>query len=150
MESTMTTQQASSPKKLLTPAQVTQCKKIATSGDDYSSARANALLTLHQGTTQANTAVATGLSIGQVRYWVGRFRQHGMAAFPTAKSEPVNTSTEVTPTKVKPNDKKTKKSKPKNNKKKKKDDKPKKKGKDSKKTKSDKKDKKKKKSKKKK
>lgn len=143
MESTMTT-----TTKLLTAAEVTRCKKIAASDTDYASARANALLALHQGSTQAETAVETGLTIGQVRYWVTRFRKLGMDSFSSSTgasySAQAKTAVKATATKEVTVDKKAKKTKSKDkDKKKAKDDKPKKKKSESKKDKSDKKDKKK-------
>jgi hypothetical protein len=44
------------------------------------SARATALLALHAGETQPSAASISGLTIGQVRYIVSRFRRLGMDA----------------------------------------------------------------------
>jgi hypothetical protein len=44
------------------------------------SARATALLALHAGDTQSSAAIISGLTIGQVRYIVSRFRRLGMDA----------------------------------------------------------------------
>lgn len=112
------TEQVSSPrKKLLTPAQVKRCKTIAASTNDYS-ARANVLLALHSGASQMQAATQAGLTIGQVRYWVARFRQLGMDAFPASsieKSVPSKQTTDVLteekPKKVKNKDKKKSKDK---------------------------------------
>ncbi|EEF79467.1 helix-turn-helix domain-containing protein [Methylophaga thiooxydans] len=126
--------------KLLTPAQVTQCKKIAASASDFSS-RAAILLAIHSGATQTKAAAQSDLTIGQVRYWVAKFRRDAMAAFPdtASKSTPATKAEPVTGEQKK----KAKKSKSKDQAKTKiKDDKKKNKGKD-KKPKSGKKDKKK-------
>ncbi|WP_289282547.1 MULTISPECIES: helix-turn-helix domain-containing protein [unclassified Methylophaga] len=106
-------EQVNSPrKKLLTPAQVKLCKAIAASDNEFST-RASALLALHDGVTQKETATQTGLSIGQVRYWAARFRQLGMKAFPQTASEVSSQKStlekavvEDTPKKVKKKDRK--------------------------------------------
>lgn len=124
--------------KLLRPAQVTKCKKIVASESDFSS-RAAILLAIHSGASQTEAAEQSDLTVGQVRYWVAKFRRDAMAAFPDTTASPASV-TKAEPVADEPN-KKAKKSKSKDKAKKKtKDDK--KKNKD-KKTKSDKKDKKK-------
>lgn len=65
--------------RLLKPREVTACEKLAAS-ELPDSQRAAALLAIHQGATQAAAAEATGLSIGQVKYIVTRFRRLGMQA----------------------------------------------------------------------
>lgn len=67
--------------KLLTPAQVTKCKTIVTADSEYNQ-RAAVLLAIHNGASQAEAATQTSLTIGQVRYWVAKFRRLAMAAFP--------------------------------------------------------------------
>lgn len=44
--------------------------------------RAQALLALDEGTTQAAAADGAGLTKDQVRYWLRRFRQNGLGIFP--------------------------------------------------------------------
>jgi len=124
--------------KLLTPAQVTKCKNIAASESEFSS-RAAALITVHGGSSQAEAATQSGLTIGQVRYWIAKFRRLAMGAFPA----PATTSVVQAEMAKKP-EKKNKKAKSKvKDKKKDKANKKKSKNKEDKKTKSDKKDKKK-------
>lgn len=91
--------------KLLTPTQVTKCKKIAATNSKYSS-RAAVLLSLHGGATQAEAANMADLTVYQVKYWLNKFRQLGMAAFPpieaqTAASETPDTKQSKTKTKTK-------------------------------------------------
>lgn len=101
-------------KKLLTAKQSAVCEEIinSQSGDV---ARAKALLLLNDGETQAQTAQLTGLSLGQVRYWLARFRKLGIDCF--------NNSVQATPKEdvaeadVQSKDKKHKKNKKKDKKK---------------------------------
>jgi hypothetical protein len=46
------------------------------------SQRAAALLAISKGSTQAQAADEAGLSIGQVKYWVARFRKQRLQIFP--------------------------------------------------------------------
>ncbi|AFI84560.1 helix-turn-helix domain-containing protein [Methylophaga nitratireducenticrescens] len=55
------------------------------------SERAKALLLLSEGATQEEAAEKTALSVGQVRYWLGRYRANGMNCFP----EPIKISKET-------------------------------------------------------
>jgi len=55
--------------------------------NSVNSERAKALLLLSEGATQTETADQTTLSLGQVRYWLGRYRINGIDCFP----EPVKT-----------------------------------------------------------
>lgn len=48
------------------------------------SERAKALLLLSEGATQEEAAEKTTLSLGQVRYWLGRYRANGIDCFPVA------------------------------------------------------------------
>lgn len=73
--------------KLLKPAEVTACKQLSAS-QQSDSPRAAALLAIHQGATQAAAAESSGLSIGQVKYIVTRFRKLGMAALTTQDQQP--------------------------------------------------------------
>lgn len=46
------------------------------------SERAKALLLISEGVTQEEAAEKTALSLGQVRYWLGRYRTNGIDCFP--------------------------------------------------------------------
>jgi len=46
------------------------------------SERAKALLLLSTGASQQEAAEQTSLSLGQVRYWLGRYRANGISCFP--------------------------------------------------------------------
>lgn len=46
--------------------------------------RAKALLLLSEGASQEEAAEQTAMSLGQVRYWLGRYRANGIACFPDA------------------------------------------------------------------
>lgn len=46
------------------------------------SERAKALLLLSEGATQEEAAEKTALSLGQLRYWLGRYRANGIECFP--------------------------------------------------------------------
>lgn len=103
--------------KLLKPSEVSACKKLAES-DLSDNKRASALLAVHQGQTQAQAALTSGLSLGQVKYIVTRFRKLGMNALAAVKESPVNavdTAVESSVSKTKKNkdksDKKAKKEK---------------------------------------
>lgn len=101
--------------KLLTPAQVTKCRRIVASETAMSS-RAAALLSIHGGASQTEAASQTKLTVGQVRYWVAKFRNVAMAAFP----EPfVDAPLENTKPATAKSKKKIKKTKPKDSDKKK-------------------------------
>lgn len=53
------------------------------------SERARALLLLSEGATQEEAAEKTALSLGQIRYWLGRYRANGMDCFPvTVENKP--------------------------------------------------------------
>lgn len=66
----------------LTRSELTQCKRLSES-DDLNGQRAKALLAIHQGNTQAVAAAMSGLSLGQVRYIISRFRIHRVKALQT-------------------------------------------------------------------
>lgn len=99
---------------LLKPREVTACQKLAAS-DLPDSQRAAALLAIHQGATQAVAAQSAGLSIGQVKYIVSRYRRLGMQALKleAAQSSAVTSSAK----KAKQKDKKGKDKKKAKNKK---------------------------------
>ena len=71
------------PKKQLhlTAEERTACQQIATGKAPYSQ-RAQAVLALADGASQAEAAQQSGLTENQVRYWLGRFRSKRLDIFP--------------------------------------------------------------------
>ena len=55
--------------------------EVATKDPPFSQ-RAQALLAIDEGTTQTEAGRQAGLTHGQVRYWLKKFRESGMSAFP--------------------------------------------------------------------
>jgi hypothetical protein len=102
--------------KLLSEQERIAFRMIST-GNDLHGKRAIALLAIDEGATQAEAAQQAGLTRGQVKYWLGKFRQVRMQIFPEEilKAEQLEKEPEDTKT-GKP--KKTKKSKGKKSKKK--------------------------------
>lgn len=92
-------------------------------------ARARALLALDEGMTQAAAATHAGLTLPQLRYWLGRFRSKQLACFASinedksAKPKAKKAEKSKADKKLKSSDKKTKKSDKKKAKKAKKSDK---------------------------
>ena len=87
-------EQAASGSDFLTSQEQAICKQIAT-GEAPHSQRASALLSLNEGSIQAQVAEQTGLSGGQVKYWLAKFRKQRLGIFPDtlldelgAKAEP--------------------------------------------------------------
>jgi hypothetical protein len=76
-------EQVPSSSDLLTSQEQAICKQIANREAPHSQ-RASALLALNGGSTQAQAAEGAGLSAGQVRYWLARFRKQRMDIFPDA------------------------------------------------------------------
>ena len=70
-----------SESSLLTPEERAACQLIS-SGEAPYNQRAMALLAVDQGVTQSQAAQSAGLTIGQIRYWLGRFRADRLAIFP--------------------------------------------------------------------
>jgi hypothetical protein len=60
------------------------CERVA-AGEAPWSQRAQALLALDEGATQVGAGARAGLTHGQVRYWLGRFRQDGLSIFPESE-----------------------------------------------------------------
>jgi hypothetical protein len=58
-----------------------QLRKISEQ-TSVNSPRAKALLLLSEGATPDEAAEQSTLSLGQVRYWLGRYRAAGIACFP--------------------------------------------------------------------
>ena len=70
--------------KLLNPGERAVCERVA-AGEAPWSQRAQALLALDEGATQVGAGGRAGLTHGQVRYWLGRFRQDGLSIFPESE-----------------------------------------------------------------
>jgi hypothetical protein len=56
--------------------------RMISSGNDLHGQRAIALLAVDKGATQAEAAQQAGLTRGQVKYWLEKFRQVRMQIFP--------------------------------------------------------------------
>ena len=67
--------------KLLSAQERVAFKMIST-GNDLHGQRAIALLAVDDGATQVEAAQQSGLTPGQVKYWLGKFRQVRMEIFP--------------------------------------------------------------------
>ncbi len=67
---------------LLTQEQREICQVIAAKKIETQSQRAEALLAVDDGQTQAKAAESSGLTVGQVRYLITNFRKKGMELFP--------------------------------------------------------------------
>jgi transposase-like protein len=70
--------------KLLNLEERAVCERVA-AGEAPWSQRAQALLALDEGATQVGAGGRAGLTQGQVRYWLGRFRQDGLGIFPESE-----------------------------------------------------------------
>jgi len=79
--------------KLLSEQERIAFKMIAT-GNDLHGQRAIALLAVDEGATQAEAARQAGLTVGQVKYWLGKFRQVRMEIFPEQILETNQTGSE--------------------------------------------------------
>jgi len=101
--------------RLLSDQEREAFKMIAT-GNDLHGQRAIALLAIDGGATQAQAARQSGLTAGQVKYWLGKFRQVRMEIFPEQilKTDKVESQKKKT---KKPGGKKGKKGKKKSKKK---------------------------------
>ncbi len=67
--------------KLLSAQEREVFTRISTSEAPHSQ-RAQALLAIDEGATQAAAGEAAGLTSGQVQYWLAKFRKEGLAIFP--------------------------------------------------------------------
>ena len=120
--------------KLLSAQERIAFRMIST-GNDLHGQRAIALLAVDEGATQAEAAQQAALTPGQVKYWLGKFRQVRMQIFPeevlnveqqdqvsedTAKAGKPKQSRKASGKKNKKSGKKSKKKKGKDKKKKKK------------------------------
>lgn len=78
--------EASRPAFELDKKQLKKLQKLAKT-DTVDSPRASGLLALHEGSTQSDAAAKSGLTLPQLRYWLGRFRSRGLACFSTLNSQ---------------------------------------------------------------
>jgi len=67
--------------RLLSSEERATLGQVATQDPPHSQ-RAQALLAIDEGATQAAAGQQAGLTKGQVRYWLGKFRKDGTAIFP--------------------------------------------------------------------
>jgi hypothetical protein len=70
------------PEGRLLSDQEREAFKMISTGNDLHGQRAIALLAIDDGATQAQAAQQSGLTAGQVKYWLGKFRQVRMEIFP--------------------------------------------------------------------
>ena len=97
--------------KLLTPEEQAACEQFV-ADDTLHGKRAAALLAVNDGHTRAHAAEQVGLSPGQVKYALARFREIGMGMFPSDQEEvPTEEEKPVEKTKEKQKPKKKKKAK---------------------------------------
>ena len=68
---------------LLSPEARAACQRIG-AGEAPWSQRAQALLAVDEGATQAEAGQRAGLTPGQVEYWLGKFRRDQLSIFPEA------------------------------------------------------------------
>ncbi len=87
---------------LLSATQRADIKRIAQNENELHSRRANTLLLIDSGSTHREASTKAGLTLGQVRYIINRFRKLGLAAFPPPPME------EITASKQKPKPKEDK------------------------------------------
>ncbi len=90
--------------------------KMISTGNDLHGKRATALLAIDEGASQAQAAQLSGLTPGQVKYWLGKFRDVRMEIFPetileSEQTQPAQDQTAEEPAAVEPLDK-TKKPEP--------------------------------------
>ena len=96
----------------LSAAQRDECTRIAEIKRTPHSQRATALLLIDSGSTHREAGAQTGLSIGQVRYALNRFRKFGLAIFPPPPEEQEKVMKKKSKAKItKPKAKKKKKKK---------------------------------------
>lgn len=78
----MSSQNNIPPEGKLLSAQERVAFRMISSGNDLHGKRAIALLSIDGGATQSEAAQQSGLTPGQVKYWLGKFRQVRMQIFP--------------------------------------------------------------------
>ena len=74
---------------LLTPEERAVCERISQADDAPYNYRAQTLLALDEGMSQAQAGERSGLTRGQVKYALSRFRQHKLGIFPEHLQAPV-------------------------------------------------------------
>ena len=77
---------------LLSVTQRAECDRIAQDENELHSRRANTLLIIDSGLTHREASTKTGLTLGQVRYIIKRFRKLGLAIFPPPPMEEKKTA----------------------------------------------------------
>jgi len=84
---------------LLTVEERAICQRVRATGEAPHNQRANALLALDEGLSQTEAGERAGLTAGQVKYWVNKFKQQRMDIFPeTLQVQP--TSAQSAPVKA--------------------------------------------------
>ncbi len=73
---------------LLSPEERISCQQISLLEIVPHSQRAVALIALDEGATQAQAGERSGLTKGQVKYWLGKFRGQRLTIFPAELLEP--------------------------------------------------------------
>ena len=81
----MTQEQPTAP--FLTDVQQVECRRIVNAKITLHSQRAQAILLVDSGATHREAAAQTGLTLGQVRYVLKRFRILGLSVFPPLPQE---------------------------------------------------------------
>ena len=79
----MSIQQENAQDALLTSKEQKICERIA-AGEAPHNQRALVLLSLNDQSTQVVAAQKSGLSLGQVKYWIAKFRKGRLGIFPDA------------------------------------------------------------------
>jgi len=86
--------------KLLSAQERVAFRMIST-GNDLHGQRALALLAIDEGETQTQAAQRAGLTPGQVKYWLGKFREIRLAIFPdqvlASAGQPIKSEMEEEP-----------------------------------------------------
>lgn len=88
-------EKVASVSNLLTLKEQALCEQIG-SGEAPHNKRALALLALNEGITQARAAEQAGLTIGQVKYWLAKFRKQRLGIFPDILMDELNVVAEGT------------------------------------------------------
>jgi hypothetical protein len=98
-------------RSLLSSKERDVCEQVAAAGESPHNQRAQALLALDTGATQAEAGLQAGLTPGQVRYWLFKFRQERLGIFPDSPAGQVQTAKAVEKQVTAKKEKKAKKSK---------------------------------------
>ena len=109
--------ESSDSSRLLAADERSACVMLA-KGDSLQSKRAQALLALDDGATQKEASEQTGLTPGQVQYWLKKFREGRMTVFPDVEAPAAGPKEAKKAKKAKRKKKSAKKSKKKDKKKK--------------------------------